>query len=237
MTTITVVIPTLNEERDLPNCLDSLAWADEVLIIDSGSTDRTVEIAKKYHAKVIKHKFTSFADQRNFADSQAGGQWILSIEADVTVPIKLAAEIKEKISLLDYSAYRIGRENYIWGTPTPYADWGPSDDNHIWLYKKGAGFWRSKVHETYHTDQPASQLSQHLIHLNYRTVYEYIEKIDTYSEYSSRDRSKTNWLTAIYDFAKRYFYKQGFRMGLKGLFLSYLQFVYYITLSIKKRTT
>jgi|SRR3989344_2338463 len=231
---LTAVIITKNEEQDLPRTLASLAFADQILVVDSDSTDQTVAIAKKHGAVVIEHPFTSYADQRNFADSQVADGWILSLEADVVVPAELAAEIKAAIGGGDVKAYFIGRINIIWGAPMTVADWGPKDDNHIWLYQKGSGQWQSAVHEQYLTKGATGQLKNTLLHYNYDTVSEYIDKINRYSDLA-RGKKAVSWFTGLVDFGKRYFYKLGFLAGYRGLFLSYLQAVYYLTLSVKQR--
>ncbi|HOX96073.1 MAG TPA: glycosyltransferase family 2 protein [Candidatus Woesebacteria bacterium] len=234
---LTVVIPTLNEEKDLYKTLESIKnLADEVLVIDSGSTDRTIEIAKTYGAKTIHHPFTSFSETRNFGNEQAIGDWILSIEADVYVTKELAEEIRQAIVSEKVSAYFIPRLNLIWGKPIYHTDWGPKDDCHIWLYKKGSGKWQSLVHEEYVTDMQTGKLKNFLIHKNYETIFEFIEKIDRYSNLAVKQKQFfSNWWF-LRDFIKRYFYKLGFLDGYHGLFLSYLQAVYYLTLSVKKRT-
>jgi len=232
---LTVVVPTLNEEKDLYKTLESIkTLADEVLVIDSGSIDKTVKIAKTYGAGVIEHPFVSFSDTRNFGDEQAKGDWILSIEADVFVTKELAAEIRQAIESEKFSTYFIPRLNLIWGKPIYHTDWSPQDDCHIWLYQKGSGHWQSLVHEEFKTVKPTGKLKNFLIHQNYETVSEFIDKIDRYSELAVKQKQFfPNWWF-LRDFFKRYFYKLGFLDGYHGLFLSYLQAVYYLTLTVKK---
>ncbi len=239
---ITVVIPTLNEEKDLPRTLESLSFANEVLIIDSGSTDKTLEIAKKNNCVVIHHAFKDFAQTRNFGDQHARNDWILSIDADVVVPQKLINEIK---SLKEESAvYKVGRINKIWGKSILYADWAPLDDCHIRLYHRSLGSWSSRVHEQFVSSQKPKVLKNYLVHYNYETITEFITKLNSYSDIvSSKTPKQTNqfWFLkmiyqAKYDFLKRYFYKLGFFDGYHGLFLSYLQALYYLSVGIKKRT-
>lgn len=232
---LTVVIPTLNEEKDLPDTLKSIKdLADEILVIDSGSSDKTIEIAASLGAKVIKHHFTSFSETRNFGNDKAKGDWILSIEADVTVSKELAQEIREVISQNRYSVFYISRLNIIWGAPILHTDWGPKDDSHIWLYQKGSGLWKSLVHEEFVTPKPAGRLKNFLIHKNYETVSEFIEKIDSYSNLAVKQKQFFPGWWFARDFIKRYFYKLGFLDGYRGLFLSYLQAIYYTTLTVKK---
>ena len=234
---LTVVIPTLNEEKDLYKTLSSVKdLVDEILVIDSGSTDKTVAIAKRYGARVISHPFVSFSNTRNFGHQNAKGDWILSLEADVVVTESLAKEISLAIESAKFAAYFIPRLNLIWGKPIWHTDWGPKDDCHIWLYKKGSGQWQSMVHEEFVTAQPTGKLKNYLVHQNYETIFEFIEKIDRYSELACKQKQFfPNWWF-LRDFLKRYFYKFGFLDGYHGLFLSYLQAVYYLTLSVKKIT-
>lgn len=232
---LTVVIPTLNEEKDLPKLLQSVKnFADEILVIDSGSIDKTIEIAKSYGAKVINHPFISFSDTRNFADRQAKGDWILSLEADVTISSALAQEIREVMELEKYSAYFIPRLNLIWGKAIRHTDWGPKDDCHIWLYQKGSGTWQSPVHEEFVTNVRVGKLNNHLIHNNYETISEFIDKIDRYSKLAVEQKQFFPGWWFLRDFFKRYIFKLGFLDGYHGLFLSYLQAVYYLTLTVKK---
>jgi glycosyltransferase involved in cell wall biosynthesis len=235
---LTVVIPTLNEEIDLYKTLASVKdFADEILVVDSGSTDKTVEIAKNYGARVIHHPFSSFSDTRNFGAREAKGDWILSLEADVVVSSDLATEIRSAIKSKKFSAYFIPRLNLIWGKPIYHTDWGPQDDCHIWLYKKGHGAWKSLVHEEYVTTNKAGKLKNFLVHKNYETVSEFIEKIDRYSELSVKQKQSFPSWWFLRDYFKRYIYKLGFLDGYHGLFLSYLQAVYYITHTVKVRTS
>jgi glycosyltransferase involved in cell wall biosynthesis len=233
--TLTVVIPTLNEEQDLPETLKSVkGFATDILVVDSGSTDDTVRLAEKFGAKVISHKFTSFSETRNFADSRCQSGWILSIEADVTVSPELAQEIITAIKEDKFDAYFIGRLNKIWGKYIYHTDWSPKDDCHIWLYKKGIGEWRGDVHEEFKTNKEVGKLKNVLLHKNYETVSEYIDKINKFSDLAVKQNKSFPLWWFKYEFLKRYFYKLGFLDGYRGLFLSYLQAIYYITFSVKK---
>jgi len=234
---LTVVVPTLNEEKDLYKTLSSVKdLADEILVVDSGSTDKTIEVAKNYGARVVNHPFTSFSDTRNFGNDEAKGDWILSIEADVVVPQELATEIRQVIEENKFSAFFIPRLNLIWGKPIRHTDWGPKDDTHIWLYQKGSGSWKSLVHEEYKANGPVGKLKNYLVHKNYETISEFIEKINRYSDLAVKQHNSFPSWWFLRDFFKRYFYKFGFLDGYHGLFLSYLQSVYYLTLTVKNKT-
>jgi glycosyltransferase involved in cell wall biosynthesis len=237
MTRLTVVFPTLNEEKDLGRTLKSLKnLKADVLIIDSGSTDNTVKIAKKHGAKVINHPFKSFSNIRNFGNSLVKSGWILALEADVVVTKKLAQEINRLLtqSSITNSAYFIPRINIIWGKKIMHTDWGPKDDLHIWLYKKGSGSWQGKVHEEYKIKQgTVGHLKNYLLHYNYETVSEFIGKINSYSTAAVTQKSSFPFYWPFRDFFKRYIYKKGFQDGYHGLFLSYLQAIYYHVLRVK----
>lgn len=241
MKALTVVVPTLNEEQDLPRTLKSLAFADEILIVDSGSTDKTLAIAKKFGCRSVHHDFKNFADTRNFADHHAHNDWILSLEADVVVTPDLANEI---INLPEEPAvYRLGRINIIWGKEILHSDWGPKDDNHIRLYHRSLGSWSSAVHEQFIGKKEPKQLKSYLLHYNYASVTEFISKINSYSDLEAKKRKqngqKFSYLNLLFepvkDFLKRYLYKLGFLDGLHGFFLSLLQAIYYLVVNIKLR--
>lgn len=242
MKKITVAVPTYNEQENLPRLLDSLDFADQVLIIDSGSQDKTVHIAKSYGAKVVQHEFKNFADTRNFADKKADNQWILSVDADVQVPPSLAQEITNLPS--KPAAYKIGRINIIWGKPILHTDWGPKDDNHIRLYHKSLGEWQGEVHEQFTTSEKPKSLDNYLIHFNYSTVSEYVRKLDHYSSLQAQRMHQQGerfsllrfFTDPVIDFSKRYFYKLGFLDGLHGLFLSILQAIYHQVVQVKLYT-
>lgn len=233
---LTVIIPTLNEEEDLPKTILSINFANEILIIDSGSTDKTLEIAKKAGANIIHHPFTSYSETRNYADKQATSDWILSIDADVIVSQELAQEIILNISNnTKYHAFKIGRINIIWGKPILHADWGPNDDCHIRLYRKNSGYWQSSVHEQYITSKKTGKLRNYLIHQNYKNISEFIDKTNIYSDLVTSRFNTSLWFMPIKDFIKRYFYKTGFIDGYHGLFLSYLQAIYHVNVLVKTK--
>jgi glycosyltransferase involved in cell wall biosynthesis len=234
---LTVVIPAYNEEKDIERTLRSITFADEIIVLlDQKTSDATGEIAKKHGASVIPYTYESFCKMRNEGDFLATSDWVFSIEADVVVTPALAAEIKSVTSgVSDIKAYYLGRENIIWGKTIRYTDWGPGDDRHIWLYQKGVGKWQSAVHEEFVTNKKTGELKNHLLHYNYETVSEFIDKVNSVSEKALVQNNKPDWTRPLYDFFKRYFYKLGLLDGYHGLFLSYLQAIYYLTLNIKIR--
>ena len=148
---LSAVVITLNEEKNLPRCLKSVKnIVDEIIVVDSGSKDKTIEVAKKFGAKVYLRKFDNFANQKNFATLKASGDWILSLDADEKISSKLADEIHSLISkglLKNFDAYSIPRKNIIFGKFIKYTRWQPELDRHIWLWKRSKGSWVGDVHE------------------------------------------------------------------------------------------
>lgn len=241
MCSLSVVIPTLNEEKDIRRCLESVKFANTILVVDCGSTDKTTLIAKQLGAKVITNKFENFAQQRQFGDDQVNSDWILSIDADIEVPQKTAAEILRTIKDTKYSAFKVGRENIIWGKVIRHTDWSPKDDCHIRLYKKGSGKWESEVHELFVTKEKIGVLKNNLIHHNYDSISEFIQKMNSYSDFEAQKRYKNRQRFSFWsmlweakkDFLKRFVYKLGFLDEERGLFLSILQAIYYLCVNIK----
>lgn len=236
---VSVIIPAKNEANDLPRLLKSLSFADEVIVIDTGSSDKTVEVAQDMGAKVVREKMTDFSQIRNFGSQLAKNDWILSIDADNEVTPELAKEISSLPE--EPYAYKIGRINIIWGKPILHADWGPDDDCHIRLYNRGEGEFAGNVHEQYQTKLRVKKLKGHLLHYNYSSINEYITKLNYYSDVESEYRrhhnqhfSLTNFFfEPLYDFGKRYFYKLGFLEGWHGFYLCLLQAIYFMSVNIK----
>lgn len=234
---LSVIIPAFNEEEDIARTLKSISFADEIIIqLDDRTTDNTPQIAKEYGCKIVMDKMIDFCTLRNSGTKLAKNDWVLALEADVVVSEKLALEIQGAIQNQKYAAYKIGRINEIWGKPIMHTDWGPKEDTHIWLYRKGAGAWKGSIHEEFITDKSVGSLKNYLYHYNYKYVGEFIDKINSISDKGVQRGVKVGTFSPIYDFCKRYFYKLGFLDGYHGLFLSYLQAIYYLTLQVKTRT-
>ena len=244
MARLTVTIITLNEEKDLPRCLESIKkLADEIVVVDSGSTDHTVDIARKYTAKVFKRKFDNYANQKNFAAQKASGVWILSLDADEEVESQLASEIASCINnkTLKYCAYSIPRKNIIFGKLIRHSRWQAELDRHVWLWKKGFGQWRGDVHEEVEVDGYVGKMNGAKIHHQYRTLKEFLAMMNRYSEFESEEIIRKGGNFSLfkmicipkYNFLVRYFYRLGFLDGWRGFTLSYLMAVYHLELWIK----
>ena len=244
MKKLSVTVITLNEEKDLPNCLDSVKEiADEIVVVDSGSTDKTVEIARRYGAKVYTRKFDNYANQKNYAVEKATGKWMLSLDADEKITPELAREINSKIQNKKSKnvAYSIPRKNIIFGKLIKYSRWQPELDRHVWLWKKDYGRWEGMVHEEVVVKGDVGELEYAKIHYQYKTVRDFIAMMNRYSELDAVKRVKDGtvfsyirlFIDPIYNFSVRYFYRLGFLDGWRGFVLSYLMAVYHLELWIK----
>lgn len=239
---LSVVVITLNEEKDLPRCLGSVReLASEVIVVDSGSTDKTIQIAKKFGARVYFRKFDTYSNQKNFAASKAGGEWILSIDADEEISPELRKEIEDAIYSNEFDAYTIPRKNIIFGRFIRYTRWQPELDRHIWLWKRGKGRWVGDVHEEVEVDGRVGRLKNPKIHYQYETVKEFLDMMNRYSELEASQKVKEGvgfsylqvFVQPVYNFLVRYFYRLGFLDGWRGFVLSYLMAIYHLELWIK----
>lgn len=239
---LSVAIITLNEEKDLPICLRSVrGFADEIVIVDSGSTDRTVEIAKGHDAKIFKRKFDNYSNQKNYAASKTTGDWILSLDADEEISPELAKEIKKAIKNDRYSAYSIPRKNIIFGRFIKYTRWQPELDRHVWLWKKASGKWVGDIHEELQVKESVGKLKHSKIHNQYQTVKEFLGMMNRYSELDAKQKIKDGvkfsyfrlFFDPIYNFLVRYLYRWGFLDGWRGFVLSYLMATYHLDIWVK----
>lgn len=240
MNDISVTIITINEEKKIEQCLKSLQKLDaEIILVDSGSTDRTLEIAKKYKTKIFHRDFDNFANQKNWAISKASSSWILSVDADEIISEDLAEEIEKVIQTKEYTAFLIPRRNFILGAEIKYSRWSP--DKHIWLWKKDQGKWEGEVHEEVVCTGKVGQLNNSKEHYSHDTINEFIKSNNFYSTLEAKSLHKKGvrfsffkmiW-QAGFEFFIRYFYKMGFLDGWRGFCLSYLMGIYKLMVWIK----
>ena len=239
---ISVTVITLNEEKDLRFCLESVkSFSDEIVVVDSGSADKTVEIAKNFGAKIFERKFDNFQNQKNFAVEKTTGDWIFSIDADEEVSPELSIEIKKEVAASNFVAYTVPRKNIILGKFIRHTRWNPELDRHIWLWKKEAGRWEGDVHEEVVVDGIVGKLSGAKIHHQYETVAEFFDMMNRYSELESKQKITNGqkfslfrmFFDPFYNFSVRFFYRLGFLDGWRGFVLSYLMALYHSNVWIK----
>jgi glycosyltransferase involved in cell wall biosynthesis len=183
---LSVVLITLNEAANLPRTLKSVSWAQEIVVVDSGSTDATVEIARAAGARVFEDTWKGFAAQKNSAIAHASGQWVLSLDADEEVSPELAREIQTLLAGdPTFSAYRIPRLNHFLGRPLRHGGYWP--DPKLRLFCSGAArFAERPVHETMETAGPVETLKNPLLHRCYPTLEDYIEHMNRYSSVAAQ---------------------------------------------------
>jgi glycosyltransferase involved in cell wall biosynthesis len=224
--TLSVALITRNEAANLPRTLASVGWAAEIVVVDSGSTDATVEIARQAGARVFEEPWKGFAAQKNSAIAHTTGDWVLSLDADEEVSPELAREIQALLAGEPiFSAWRIPRLNHFLGRPLRHGGYWP--DPKLRLFRRGsAQFAERPVHETMQmvgkADGPVGQLKGHLIHRCYPTLADYIEHMNRYSSIAAQTlvdsgRAGSSWLwlawNALLNPAATFLYNYVFRLG------------------------
>ena len=228
MEKLSVTIITKNEEKNIGRCLESLKWADEVVVVDTHSGDRTVEICRQYTDKVFDENWHGYGKQKNICASHAKNRWVLNVDADEVVTPETAEEIQRVLKEgPKYPVYHLPRKNYFGDQWVRFGGWYP--DRILRLYdKEKVAFSEVQVHERLEPDDNAGGLENALIHYSYRDEEDYIQRQDRYSTLYAQEKSatgfKANWthmyLRPPFAFFKNYVLKQGFRDGSLGFFLA-----------------
>jgi glycosyltransferase involved in cell wall biosynthesis len=223
---ISAVVITLNEEPNIERCLASLGFADEIVVLDSLSTDRTVEIARRFTDKISEREFTGYSDQKNAAVGLAANDWVLIVDADEVVTAELAAEVRKAAETDKFAAYRMPRLTHFLGKPIRHCGWYP--DYVVRLMRKSkARFADRLVHETPEVDGPVGTLSSDLVHYSYRDLDDLMRKMVAYSRAAARqkvlDGERFRFGALLFapglTFLKKYIVKQGYRDGLRGFII------------------
>ncbi|MBK7141275.1 MAG: glycosyltransferase family 2 protein [bacterium] len=227
MSRLSVIMITLNEEANLARALSSVNWADEIVVVDSGSTDRTVEIAQSFKAKVFQSAWEGFGRAKQSAADHATGEWLLSLDADEEISPALAIEIKQVISSADsYPGYSLPRKTMFLGRWILHCGWYP--DHVLRLFKRSAGrFDTALVHERVLLQGDEGRLTGEILHYSYPNLELYLEKLNRYTtlgaEESWREGKRANWFHVVVKppiaFFKHYISKRGFLDGLEGFIL------------------
>ncbi|NYT86635.1 glycosyltransferase family 2 protein [Pollutimonas harenae] len=225
---LSVIIITKNEAAHIGDCIDSVAFADEVIVVDSGSTDETREIAAGKGAKVsLTADWPGFGLQKNRALDLATGDWVLSIDADERVTPELATEIKKELEHPRADAYKIPRLSNYAGRWIRHSGWWP--DHVLRLFKRGtARFSDAAVHESVQTASPVAVLSAHFLHYPYADLESHIAKLNHYSSAAAAmlhaRGKKTSTLGAVghafWTFVRHYLIRRGFLDGKEGFMLA-----------------
>ena len=217
---ITAIIIALNEEKLLSTCLKSLDWADEIIVIDTGSTDKTDQIAKKHKARVVEYTSgKSFSDWRNKGLKEAKGDWVFYIDADETVSGALAKEIQRAINSSEYSWYAIPRSNIIFGREFRYGGWWPDYVKRLFSKNYISG-WSGNLHEEPSTKGKMGYLTNHLLHNKHETISEMVEKTNSWSEIEGKLMFDANHPPMnVWRFSTAMFREFWYRMVVKLAFL------------------
>jgi glycosyltransferase involved in cell wall biosynthesis len=226
---LSVIIITKNEEKAISDCLASITWANEIIVVDSGSTDNTVAICKSFGAKVfITDDWPGFGKQKNRALALASGDWVFSIDADESVSSALRNEIEAVINNLNkITAYQIPRKSSYCGQFINYSGWRP--DYVTRLFRRNSGqFSDDLVHERVIVNDAVGTLNEPLLHISYINLEEVLDKVNRYSTSSAAmaySRGKHASLTSaishgLWAFVRTYLLRLGFLDGKMGFILA-----------------
>jgi len=230
---VTAIVPTLNEEHNILDCLASLAWADRRVVFDCFSTDGTVDLARQAAVEVIQHPFENFAQFHNAAMDIVEADWIFFVDADERATPELGAEVR---TVTDGSheevAWSVPRHNYIFGRLTLWAGWYPDYQTRLLL--RGRVHWERPVHEFTVVDGAQGHLESPLVHYNYVDLPDFVARQERYTDFDAgillqqgvRPRFYTPYSQALRQFWWRFVTLKGVRDGLHGLRLSLLMSYY-----------
>lgn len=225
---ITVLIPTFNEENNIRDCLESVKWADEILVVDSFSSDRTVEISREFTDRIIQHEYINSATQKNWAIPQATHPWVLVVDSDERVTPGLRDEI---VSVLQgdgngYDGFYIYRINHFLGKRINHCGW--NRDDVLRLFRRDKGRYQDReVHADVVLEGKSTHLKGKFLHFTFRNFEQYFKKFDRYTTQAAGDRarktSKVRWyhltLRPAFRFFKQYVLRAGFLDGREGLII------------------
>ncbi len=227
---ITAIVTTLNEERNIGDCLQSLAWADEILLVDAGSGDRTLEIAGKFKARVLEHEYENAAAQKNWALTQAKHDWVLIVDADERLSAGLQDRLKAILAgEMRHCGYYVRRQNYFFGKRIRHCGW--QRDYVLRLFDRRRGQYEKKrVHAGVVVEGKAGTIEEMLLHYTYRDFGEYFERFDRYTTWAAQDLFDEGkragffnlFVRPVIRFCKQYFLHLGLLDGRAGLVLCML---------------
>ena len=235
MNTLSVVVITYNEERKLHRCLTPVNWAEELVVIDSYSTDHTVEIAKSFTKNVYQREWSGFADQRNFGIEKVSGDWILFLDADEYVTSALRDRIRRMMSEgQDFDAYKIHRLEHFLQFPIRHGTLNPSYQPR--LLRKGKGSWTGGAHAHIELcgQGELGLIHEDLYHDSHNTLFDFISRINQYTSVDAGERvlaekraGKWRMILSPLGMAwKCYIVKRGYKDGFPGLIFSLCMGIY-----------
>ncbi|MGQ9508681.1 MAG: glycosyltransferase family 2 protein [Thermodesulfobacteriota bacterium] len=222
---ISVYVLTFNNIRTIERCLKSLSWAEELVVVDSFSSDGTFEVCKRFTDKVYQIEFKGHRDQYQYAADLTTHDWIMFVDADEEVPKKLVEEIQRRFhnGVQDIDGFFVYRQTYYLGRWIRYGGW--SSDGEIRLYRRDKGRWEGGLHAKVAVKGKVSVLKEKYLHYTYQDISDQIQTIDRYSGIAARDMAEKGEKFSLiklllhppFRFLKEYILKFGFRDGLPGL--------------------
>jgi (heptosyl)LPS beta-1,4-glucosyltransferase len=229
MPQLSVTVVALNQEAHIGPCLASVSFADEIVLVDTWSTDRTVEEARAYTDRIFSTAWQGFARTKNFALDQVRGEWVLSLDTDERVPPALREEIMAVVRADGpLAGYRVPRQNYFGGRWIRHLGWYP--DYTLRLFRRGQGRFRDReVHEEVEVTGPVGTLTAPLEHYSYRNLQEYAARQDRYARLAAKEMARQGrrpvpgellWRPFL-TFIKLYVIRGGFLDGTLGFNLSW----------------
>jgi glycosyltransferase involved in cell wall biosynthesis len=231
---ISAAIITYNEQANIARAIESLRCCDEVVVVDSGSSDRTTEIAANLGARVVEAPWRGYAGQKNFASEQAAYDWVLSLDADEALSEALEAEIWQiKKNGPQYDAYTMPRMARYLGRWIMHSGWYP--DRKVRLYDRRKACWTGKyVHETVRVDGRVGHLRANLLHYTFNSLSEHLKSMDRYTTLAAEElvarRYRVGWddlvLDPLFTFVRTYFFRAGFLDGAEGLTIAFMASFY-----------
>jgi glycosyltransferase involved in cell wall biosynthesis len=246
---LSVTIITLNEEANLARAIESVRWAEEVVVVDSGSTDRTVEIARRLGARVLENAWPGYGAQKNFAQKQASHDWVLNIDADEAVPPELAREIEGALESPGATrGFRLPRKTYYLGRWIRHGGWYPGYLTRL-ADRRHARWSEPAVHEELEVDGEVGTLASPLEHHSFASIQDQIETNLRFSRLGSEDLVRRGrrpsvarmLLKPVGKFLETYLVKRGFLDGLPGFIISvnaahsiFLKYAYLMEPRIRK---
>jgi glycosyltransferase involved in cell wall biosynthesis len=243
MEKVTVAIITKDEEGNIRDCLESVKWADEIVVVDNGSTDRTLSICQEYGARIFQEEWKGYSGQKNSAIEKAGNEWVLNLDADERVSPELRQEMQKGLEENQgVDGYWIPRKNFFLGRWIRYCGWYP--DLNLRLFRKSRGrFGERAVHERLKLEGKALTLTHPLIHETYRSLSDFLRRMDRYSSLAAgemlREGRKFRLIDPVlrppFTFLQMYVLRAGFLEGYFGFVLSVLYSYYTFAKYIKLR--
>ncbi len=233
MNKVSGIVTCFNKENEIEQCLRSVRWVDELIVVDSFSTDRTAERAKKYADVFLEHEYLSAAAQRNWTIPHATHPWILIIDSDEVMPVELRDEIIRELKNPRYGRYRVFRRCFFLGREMKHGGW-QRDQNNILFQKDIYHFSDDEVHPILLPDDKPGLFSNRLLHYTHHSIDEFVVKANKYATWSARKYLRHGRKGAavnilfhpVFNFCKNYIFRLGFLDGVHGLISAVLSSCY-----------